>query len=390
MSDETTTPAPAPAVVQPESGAVDSREARLAAQIAKASKAIEASEPDDGATPANASPPAPAVPPKDAKGRFVKQGKAKATETTKEPAAPAEEPAKEEPEPEPAAAESPRALLKAGKIEEAFKAAFGDDVDPKQYAISSKNFAALRNEVKKHREKFAEREQRLEAKASELLQKFEPFAEAQRCYEAGDYAGMVKAITRGEVDASEFNRRLLHSQYSKDPQVEKLERELREYRQAEERRRADEATAAEQRRAEQARAEYVEQLKSELESHEDTRIAKAAKRGAFVRSVYKILEEHYDPHSGTTLPTHEAAEMALEQIYSAHSEWAEVFGAGQPQSPAIPVQGGSSPERQAVAAKPPPRSLRSSEAAEAAPRRTLSRDELFAKYETQLRVAAPG
>lgn len=389
---------PAPATAQPtaqptpEAAAtpaapVETPEAKRARQIAKAEAAMRESSIGDEP----ASEPVAAAPLKDPKtGKFLprQKVKAEAKPATVEPTEPKEAATSEPSRDETAQSASPRALLDSGKFDEAFKAAFGEDVDPRRYRIDSRSWASFRQEVRKEREKLGTMRQQVETRAGELVKTYEPFAEAKRLYDSGDLAGMVRVITNGDMDASEFNRRLLHSQYSKDPEVEKLRRELREEREARTAREQKAEQEAAEQQAQQARQQFVEQLTDELTGCEDPRVAKAAKRPAFVRQVFAVLQKHYDPQTGTTLPIPEAAEMVLEQVHSEHSFWSsEVFGAGQPQLSEIPNQGGTAPAKSG-AARPPPRTLRQSEAAEAAPRGKLSRDQLIAKYTPILRQSS--
>lgn len=397
-------PAAPPPAANPAEAREAAREARLQAQIAKVTQAMGgevAMGEKPAAAPATKAPSKvePKTPPKGPDGKFLPRAKATDAphpvddDTSTDdldltpPPQPEEQPAT------PASLDEVRSLFSAGKMPEALEAL---GLDPAQYAANSKSFAALRHEKQKLEKRAAQanaqiaaKEQQLESKAQSLLEQVRPLYEAKQALESGDLDTFIKLATNGECDAAEFSRRLIFSKHSKDPHTERVERELRELRKQLEEKEQRERQQQEQMTQAQQREAYLAQMQDELTGSSDPRISKAATKPAFLQRVLAIQEEHYDPRARITLPFAQAADLALEQIYSEQfSNWSDVFETGSGPSPAVTVQGSPTPVKQGARA---PRTLKQNQAAEAsAPGRKLSLDQITRKYEEQLKRAMNG
>jgi hypothetical protein len=348
------TPAPAPAPVD--------RDMELTQQIERAKAKVAEDEKKAAKAP--------------------KKGKAKGSKE----AAPSAEAAPEvEAQPEPAASEeespaperegkSHQELLEAGDIEGAFLAAFGKP--PAAFGINSKRWAEFRQETTETKRKIAAREQKAQAyearlaQATERLGKdFAPMAQAREAFERGEYDKALKLAFNDDVDV--FQRRLLKQYHSKDPRVEKLERELQAERDERKRFETEREQRAQQERRQQAVVQWHNEVKSELAESSDPKIARMATKPRFIQRVMQVQEQYYDRASRVTIPAAQAAEMVRKEI---EAEFGPVFDlSDRADTPARPDRAGKSPAR--------PINLSQRGATEASPPgRTLSDEELFAKY----------
>lgn len=272
-----------------------------------------------------------------------------------------------------------RAMLQKGDLDGALKAAFGKTA--KDFAINSKQWQAWREKTQEGKRALAAKEQQLMQAAQELQKRFAPLHQARQEYEAGNLTEAFK-LAFGE-DINDFQRKALRQKMGQDPEVAKLKRQLEEEKQAriQREREAQERYQAEQE--EHMRRQYfagVQKQLGELEPH----IQKVATKRAFFQAVVEQLQEHYDPDTNITIPVSHAAELAFAELYG--DVW-DSGVTGTPHTPAATVQGGSSPVRPAARAA---KNLKQSHAAEASAPGRLSDDELLAKYEKLMKLAATG
>jgi hypothetical protein len=310
-----------------------------------------------------------------------KAARAKPKSTPKSTPAPAAEPQPEataepaqEAEPE---AEEPargmgstlieaRKLFAAGDLDGALEKAFGKKSDA--FRVNSAKWAEWRKANQAASRQLAEREQKLANGVKAVEQKFGHFVEAAQLFEKGDVVGALKVAWK--VDPETFQKRLLAQFHGKHPDVERLERQLRERDEADERRRreAEEAGRHEQQRQQTMR--NLQLIGEHLAQHEDEAVVELSKRPRFRARVLQILSEHYDPASKTSIPLEQAAEMVKQEI---EDEFGTVF---RPRSVS------ESPRRAGTThARPATATLSNRGAAEASPPGgQLSDEELFRKY----------
>jgi len=306
-----------------------------------------------------------------ADGKFLKAGEKPAPA---EPVKPGEKPVEKAPEVVGGIGKAQR-LVREGKIADALNLI---GLDPEK--LDGPKWAAWRHENKKASASIGESRQQVEQQAGQvqqfaqqLVRDFQPMIHAKQAWANEDYdAAMQLAFG---VDLNTFQRRALASMANpgagKDPAVVATRQEL--YALKQELARRDQAAAAQYQQAtvDGTRQEYWNNLTSELKGADDVRISKAAERELFVREVFAIQKQHYDPQSDSTLPALEAAELAYERMHGEFAEWEDVFGGGSStdakrdrgaKTPAATGPGGIQVRR---AQKPT--SLNPSQAAEASP-----------------------
>lgn len=367
----------------------------LARWHARRAQAVLAKEQDG-----TAEPPA-GAPPKDPKtGRFQKRAKTTAGEPG---SAGAHNPGVSGATPEPATKPKPaerdegaipdslaavRRLASEGKLEEAFKRAFGRTPDE---LLNSKSWAAFRAESKKVRTeaetKLREsqtKEQQLRQLQQELSAEFKPLHDARKALQAGDLDEAFKLFAG--TDFNTFSRNYLRQStgpnVGKDPAFLELQKEIRAMREENQQLRQREQEQQKQQTQEQARKQYMDNMVATLEASDDPRISRAAKRHAFQQKVLQIQREHYDAASDWTIPHIEAAQLAIEALENEYGEWGEVFG-GSSSRPEPRGETRTPPARAATPARQTPSrvtTLSQKEAAEAATQPKLKGQALIDKY----------
>ena len=381
--------APSPQGEKPKSGTPEL--ARWHAQRAQAVLAKESAE--QASSPAEPQ----AAPERDPRtGKFLKQPKAKAAEVKTEPEAKSEprepKPAKEEGQ-IPDSVARLRRLVADGKTEQALSA-----IGLSPEGLNGKNWGAWRAEAKRIRSEadgklrdVEQREARLSQVHQDLMAEFKPLHDAKKALAAGDLDEAFKLFAG--TDFNTFSRNYLRQSTSpnvgKDPAVlalqkrlEQMEQENRDYRQREQQ-------ASQQQAQERKQREYLDNMVRDLESSDDPRISRAANRPAFQRKVFQIQQEHYDPATDWTIPTLEAAQLAIDSLASEYGEWSDVFG-GSSSRPEPRGESRTAPARAATPARPTARAvttLSQKEAAEAATEPKLKGKALIAKYVAQANAA---
>ena len=305
------------------------------------------------------------------------EAKAEAAKDTKEPKAKAEEPARAKPkegEESKGGAGLARRLYSEGRLPEAFKVAFGVDIEESETLPTKawKEVGKLHKGIKAEAREAEQRGAQQLQQAQQLVQAYIPLAQAKVAYEQGDYETFVRLAT-GD-DFTTFQRKLIAQvAQTKDPAAEARIAQL------EARERAREAAftrmqqAAADQRQEQAVQQHVAGIASELKECGDPRLEAAATKKAFLDKVLDIQREHWDKHTRTTLPPTEAGELAWEELYGDLLEVRTERGGAR----GLPERGGVPREGVRVKAST---NLRHSQAAEAAPEDDLEGDELLQHF----------
>jgi hypothetical protein len=271
-------------------------------------------------------------PERDEKGRFLPKDEQPAPKKAepKKAAPPAE------PEEPPAEAAGPvsadtlqkaRAALAKGDLKSAMKLAFGKA--PEDFAINSKQWAAWRHERAKERQKLEQKELRLSQVVGQIKERFAPYVEAEELLDKGDVEAWVRKATRGKYGYNDLAKRALKQFHDEPPAVrelreqnDRLAAELREMREGDQRRAAE----YEQAQKEQQAYEYYS---GALSGHPDQRIAKLAKRPAFVAKVIERIADHWNVH-----------EEELDPLDTANEVFAEEYGELFDDSPVAGQQAG--------------------------------------------------
>lgn len=332
-------------------------------ELAKADAA--ALEPDEGTT--DEAPPAKEAKPRAADGKFAKTD----DKSEEAPAAKAKtkpEAGKDERVPDGIA--HARRVFNEGKIDEFFKLTLGVDVAPE--GLTAPQWASVRKEQQKAIAKVKASEQAAQAEwqkvnqaATQLQQMYRPLAEAAKLRDEGDWAAAARAFFG--VEPPEVTKKILRAEAARDPKVERLEAELRQFRaqQAKDQEQREQMAAQTQRQ--QKQAEYKAAIAADVAELSDARMVRVAKKPAFIEKVFEIESNHYNGQE-VTISREEAAELAFDELYGdvldsdagADSSAVRDRGAKTTRLPAR----AATPVRQAAKATT---TLRQSEAAEAAP-----------------------
>jgi hypothetical protein len=296
-----------------------------------------------------------------------------------------------EEEPEEQAAKAPggdlekaRKLVDEGDLDGALQELFGKKAS--EFNVNSKQWEAFRKKSLATKKQFDQREreiqatyQQLEQNAERVVQRYSKYADAHKAFTEGDYS---KAFSLAfDTDINEFQRRALRQKMGEDPRVSKLERELESLRREKVEQEEQRRQQQQQQQVEQQRQAFVEQVRGALEQSDHPQIARIASKPAFVRRVFEVLQEHYDPEANITLPVSRAAEVAFEDIYGdvLDSPTGRLDSEDGATRARIPAEAG---------ARSVPKTLKRSGAVEASsPGRPLDDDELFAKYDKLLKRA---
>lgn len=381
---------------------IERTDPRPEAKKAKAKKLNPAKEPEKKAAPEADAETAKAEP--ETKGKPpTKDAKPKGEPPVAKKAAPEAEPDDEADEDEePTEKRAPnldraRSLLRHGEVNKAITEAFGgidkelvDDVREalaRQLGVNSKQWAQFRQKASEDMRRVRAAQEQVTHLSQQVRQEYGGFVEAKKLYDAGDYAGAIKAAFGDEIN--DYNRKLIRTHMSADPKVAKLELELEELKRekAVQRKREEEAAQAQHARAEYAR--YAEQVHASLVDSEDPVIADYATdkdtQFEFTSRVLDILEENYNPATRTTIPVSLAAEQARDEKLAETRKWGKRYGSGaQPTNAETTDRSGDSAKPAARAA----RSLRHSQAAEAnTPVRAMTREERIALYTKRMQQA---
>lgn len=208
-----------------------------------------------------------------------------------EPAPPLEE--TEEPEqPEGSAASI---LVKARLLvekdpEAAFKLAFGKDAAA--FRINSARWTEWSKKTTETKREFAQREQRLEAAAAKLEQKYGRWAEAEKLYEAEDYEGAFSKAFK--TDLNSFQRKALAKYHGKNPDVEAARREVAELKAELARKEQEQEQRALQHQEQQQHAANQQAIAGHLGVSDDPQLAALAKKPRFIGRVYKEFLQRVD------------------------------------------------------------------------------------------------
>ncbi len=381
MSDVANTPAPTAAPeASPAKPAAGSSEliafhARQA-QSARLAEMAEANDAPDAEPEAEAG----GKPKRGTDGKF--KPKAKAAE-----AAPVEAETEGE---EPAAAETTeeaasvaaglhqvRKLVKQGDIAKAL-AAIG--LSPEK--LEGRQWGAFRQreaEAKRREHAAVEKESQLRNIAGQLEQRYGRFDLAQKALENEDYDQAFQLAFN--ISPDDYTRKRVHAMQTKDPEVAKLKNELKGLKlRAEERERAQAAAQAEANSTRQREA-YRSKLASDLESSDDARFSRVAKKPAFVQKVFDIQKEHYDASADTTIDLIEAAELAWEELYEGVAGDPSSTAAKPASKPTVAAKNHARPTGK------PATTLNMNEAAEASPATRLKGADLLRYYARKAELA---
>lgn len=300
------------------------------------------------------------------------------------------------PKAEPATAKAPAGglaeitkMVADGQIEDALKAIglAPEGLTSKQWEAFGHQSRKARAAAEKREAEVREAHARVEQMAGGLAQRFGRFAEAEKAYQAGDLDRAMQLAFNEGFDA--VNKRAIAQMANQDPRVSQIQAELQAERRQRELERQQWQQNQEAQRLEQAREQYVADLSSQLASLEDERITAAVEaEPEFVRRVFAIQAKHYRPASDSTIPTEEAAALALQEMEAEYARRAKIFGGGSP-SPA--VGGGKTASREGptgrVSTVKPKTQLRTREAAEAHTQTPLRGKALMERYVRQAMAA---
>ncbi len=275
-------------------------------------------------------------------------------------------------EPDAAPAVNEKALyhLRHGNIAKAIDAAFGDlsalgpglpdgvrEALARSLGVGSKNWEQIRKYEARARKELAAKEQHVSQIVDAVKRDYAPFHKAKALFDAGDYDAALAAAFG--VDSVEYQRKMISQRVGRDPEVARLEAELKRDREERARER-EQWEAAQRERSEQALiADYQSRLQNELTGSDDPWIAHHAARPQFVESVFEVLRANYDPATNASVPVHVAAEHVRDQIQASIQQW-QLSQPGQ--APAKSVQAAAMPAKPPVR---PARTLKQTGAAEA-------------------------
>lgn len=298
------------------------------------------------------------------------------------------EPAETE-KPGPSADSKARRLVREGKIAEAMQTIGLDPskLESPKWAAWRKNNEQQARAIADSRAEVERSRAEMQSTARELVTSLQPFIKAKAAFDSEDYEEAFQ-LAFG-IDLNSFQRKALGKLASpgvgKDPVIAELRKEISELKTQRQQEREQLTRAQQEQAVRENQQRYWANLTSELQGSDDPRISKAAERQQFVRAVFDIQRQHYDRDTDSTLPAHEAAELAIERIEAEYSEWGQVFGGASASSdetatrariPAATGPSGTSARKTAKAVT----TLNPSEAAEAAPATKLKGKALIEKY----------
>lgn len=348
-------------------------------------EAIEAAQEAENPPPKKEKPAAKAARERDEAGKF------KPAEAKEEPAEEPEpkaakeektEPAKEEPAQIPGGIAKARRLWNEGKIQDAVKFVFGVDADSVE--LNSKQWKAVKHEIKEGKAKATQLLNQAQQKENELrgiAREIEPLYKARVAFQDGNEEEAIK-LAFG-VSFKDFQDRLIAKVASGgklDPKAEARLAALERGIQERDQRLAEQQRQLAQREQQEAEVRYQERLKSEVAECGEPKFERVATKPKFIQEIFRIKREYWDDSTKSTLPTIEAAEMAYEELYGGVLD--EV-SESEPEPPRRGKTNGVSTPRSGTSAKQPAKagsSIRHTQAAEAAPEEDMSPDEILQYY----------
>lgn len=305
-------------------------------------------------------------------GKFAKAGEAEKPEGEK--AAPA------------GGLASLQRAVNEGRIDEALRAIGLDEKGPtsKQWEAFNLQSKRAKAAIEKRAQEVAQREQQLTQIVGNLEQQYGRFRAAAQAYQAGDLERAAQLAFGEGFDA--INQKAIRQMATRDPEVAQLRAELeqRDRQQAERERQAQEQARV--AHVERQREGYVRNLAADLSSLEDSRITAAVEvEPDFVRRVFAVQAKHYDARTDETIPTAEAAEIALAELEAEYQRRTRIFGGASAAAPG--VGGAKSAPRQGpsgrVSPVKPKTQLRTREGTEAHAEPRLTGKALMDKYVRQ-------
>lgn len=207
----------------------------------------------------------------------------------------------------------------------------------KDGAVETKEHVALRRERRQAEARLKAQETELtqawEQKVTELEGEIRSARAVRQVIESRDFDALAKMAgykSFGQL-ASDY------AQGASDPlnrKVQSLEQKLAAKEAAEQAAR-EEYRRSQQAQAQQAQVEaYFEEVKSELSSHEDSRIAALADDEAFLASIVEVQRKHWNKATQTTLDTSAAAELVFKEVRESVERYSRVLSRENPREAA--------------------------------------------------------
>lgn len=250
--------------------------------------------------------------------------------------------------------------------------------------ITTKEFAALRQERRKAEEKLAQARAEVDARLAQFEKESATYGKLRQVIAERDVDTMARLMgfeSFGKM-ATEYatvgNDPALREARAVKEQLAALRAE-----QAAERRAAQEAAERARHEAEvtAARQQFLTEMVDGLKSHELPEIQRLAEDSDFQSLVYQIQQESYRESGGETfLDTADAAELAFEKVRASYERLNPVFQARAPERPPAGARNG---ERRT----PTVVSQKTATEASGASSRPLSKDEWIAKHKGSIERA---
>lgn len=268
------------------------------------------------------------------------------------------------------------------------------DEDDSDGAVVPAERVKFRAEKREWRQKLKAQQQDFDAKVRAAEEYYAPMLKAKKLWETGRYEDAVEAAFG--VDISDLNTKVIEREQGKDPRVDAMERELREYKENEERIRAERQKAAEEADRQRAVDAHKGELKGAFTGSSNELIARAAEHQEFIDQVFAEQEKEWDEYEQTTIDPSEAAERVLDQYRKAHSALGRIlYGDPSAANDGVSPRGTAnreSPAREgANPAKPvrkrAPKVVNRQQAAEASPPGDLDEKAWARKYTEMLKQA---
>ena len=261
------------------------------------------------------------------------------------------------PPPPPTTAPSPAAAENEGTAEtegeaEAEAEAKAEAKDRNEGAVAPQERVKFREAKRRWYEQANAKEDELAKREAEIAAKSDRVSKVEAAIERGDDEEAIQLLFG--TDMNGFQKRIVDRIRGRDPRVDKLDRELREEREARSKLEAQQREEAEAKRVERERVEWCVGLRDELSKHEDPTVAQLAPFGEFVNGlhlpgVFDVQSKSYDGVDYIT--AEEAAEKVMPQWRALYETLGKIFGERDASIPDAPS--GAANRNGSASAKPP-------------------------------------
>lgn len=228
----------------------------------------------------------------------------------------------------------------------------GEAKDRNEGAVAPQERVKFREAKRRWYEQAKAKEGELAKREAEIAAKSDRVSKVEAAIERGDDEEAIQLLFG--TDMNGFQKRIVDRIRGRDPRVDKLDRELREEREARAKLETQQREEAEAKRIERERVEWCVGLRDELAKHEDPVVSQLAPFGEFVNGlhlpgVFDVQAKSYD--GVDYLTAEEAAEQVLPQWRALYETLGKVFGARDASIPDAPQ--GAANRNGSASAKPP-------------------------------------